>query len=71
MEQGHFLFPEVSVTPQPGRVVAFQPRGARTAGRLRGDGLAQRLRHDVDRHVAHRRRMLEHLQTQTAGAGRE
>jgi hypothetical protein len=72
MEQGHFLFPEVAETPRQARVVVFQPRAARmSAGRLNGDGLAVRLRHDVERHVAHRRRMLEHLQSQAAGAGRE
>lgn len=60
------------MTARPGRVVAFQPRAARlAAGRLRGDGLAQRLRHDVERQVVHRRRMLEHLQAQAVGAGRE
>ena len=72
MEQGHFLFPEDQMTTRPARVVAFQPRAVRMAGgRMRGDGLAQRLRHDVERQVAHRRRMLEHLQAQSAGAGRE
>ena len=72
MEQAHFLFPEVIEAPRPARVVAFQPRAARmAAGRLSGEGLAVRLRHDVERQVAHRRRMLEHLQSQAAGAGRE
>jgi hypothetical protein len=65
MEQGQFTFPEVSVSAEPARVVQFKPRQAR--GRLNGDGLAARLRGDVERQVAHRRRMLEHLQSQAGG----
>ena len=67
MEQGQIVFPEVEVINEPGRVerpatiVQFKPRHAK--GRLNGDGLAQRLRRDVERQVAHRRRMLAHLQS--------
>lgn len=68
MEQGQIVFPEVEVRNEPARperpatVVPFKPRQAK--GRLKGDGLAQRLRSDVERQVAHRRRMLAHLQSQ-------
>ncbi len=71
MEQAQILFPEPALTPDPSRVIPFaprQPRNGRRAGeraRLSGDGLAQRLRRDVERQIAHRRRMLAHLQ-QTA-----
>lgn len=69
MEQGHILFPDTpAVQERPTRVVPFQPRASRrpreSAGRLSGEGLAQRLRHDVERQIAHRRRMLAHLEAQ-------
>lgn len=59
MEQTQTLFPD--------NIIAFQPRPDRSRPResgrrhLDGDGLAQRLRCDVERHIAHRRRMLAHL----------
>lgn len=68
MEQGHIFFPEVMVAAEPARVVQFKPRQVK--GRLNGDGLAQRLRSDVERQVAHRRRMLAHLQA-SAGTQRK
>jgi hypothetical protein len=67
MEQAQSLFPE--------NVLQFQPRpeGRRSRdsgrGHLDGDGLAHRLRRDVERQVAHRRRMLEHLESQRPHAG--
>ena len=61
MEQAHFLFPDTVVQFSSAR---RSGRTARSGGRLSGDGLADRLRHDVERHIAHRRRMLEHLQSQ-------
>lgn len=71
MEQGRILFPDIthSVAPAP-RVVRFEPRQLRRAGpsRLSGEGLADRLRHDVERQIAHRRRMLAHLSAQTRRA---
>lgn len=84
MEQAQILFPELaepavpaaqSAPPQAPRaadVLRFRPRQARaSATRLSGDGLAVRLKHDVERQVAHRRRMLAHLQSQARVAGRE
>ena len=68
MEQAQSLFPE--------NIIPFQPRPearrVRDAGRghLDGQGLAQRLRRDVERQIAHRRRMLDHLESQTRQAGR-
>lgn len=68
-------FPEIAPTlepslPQPGSraVIRFAPRPAgrprRDTSRLDGDGLAARLRRDVERQLAHRRRMLDHLRAQ-------
>lgn len=70
MEQAQILFPEPALTPEPSRVVQFQPRATRRmrdASRLSGEGLAQRLRHDVERQIAHRRRMLAHMEGQSSG----
>lgn len=72
MEQGHILFPDTPAAPErPARIVPFPPRASRrpreSAGRLSGEGLAQRLRHDVERQIAHRRRMLAHLQSSEHG----
>jgi hypothetical protein len=70
MEQAQILFPDLP-SPGPSRVVQFQARPSRRtprdapAGRLNGEGLAQRLRSDVQRQLAHRRRMLEHLEAQS------
>jgi hypothetical protein len=75
MEQGQMPFPEIAPTlesslPRTGRrpVIRFEPRPAgrprREASRLEGDGLAARLRQDVERQLAHRRRMLDHLRAQ-------
>ncbi|MEX2272496.1 MAG: hypothetical protein WD690_13565 [Vicinamibacterales bacterium] len=64
MEQAQILFPD--------NIVQFQPRAStprsREAGprHLNGDGLAQRLRRDVERQLAHRRRMLAHLESAQA-----
>jgi hypothetical protein len=66
MEQGRIIFPELTEAPAQARVVAFRPRQVK--GRLNGDGLAHRLRRDVERQVAHRRRMLAHLQAQAGGS---
>jgi len=74
MEQAQILFPEPAFTPEPSRVIPFEPRQSRTGrragdrARLSGDGLAQRLRRDVERQIAHRRRMLAHLQQTSAVA---
>lgn len=75
MDQAQILFPEPAFTPAASRVVPFQPREPRRArerrdSRLSGDGLAERLRSDVERQIAHRRRMLAHLQTQAPAAAR-
>ena len=63
MEQAQIQFPDniITFTPRP------EGRRPRETGRghLDGDGLAQRLRRDVERQVAHRRRMLKHLEAQT------
>ena len=75
MEQGQMPFPEIAPAlepslARPGRraVIRFEPRPAgrprREAARLDGDGLAARLRQDVERQLAHRRRMLDHLRAQ-------
>ena len=62
MAHAQSLFPE--------NIIPFQPRpearGPRSTGRrhLDGDGLAERLRRDVERQITHRRRMLEHLESQ-------
>lgn len=64
---GQLVFPELESVPAPAarpNVVPFRPRhaaGRRRASRLDGEGLAVRLREDVQRLVAHRRRMLAHL----------
>lgn len=68
---GQLVFPEIAAEPEvagvPGRgaVIPFTPRPAgrrrREPSRLDGAGLATRLRHDVERVIAHRRRMLDHL----------
>ena len=67
---GQLVFPEIDAAPEAparGAVIRFTPRPAggrrREPGRLDGTGLASRLRHDVERMIAHRRRMLAHLQT--------
>ncbi|HUF23155.1 MAG TPA: hypothetical protein VMN81_03425 [Vicinamibacterales bacterium] len=69
MEQAHILFPDLPSEPVAARVVQFQPRQAaravRDPRRLSGDGLAQRLRRDVQRQIDHRRRMLAHLEAQS------
>lgn len=68
MEQGQILFPELTTPVETrAKVVPFAPRQLkRTAtSRLSGDGLAARLRHDVERQLAHRRRMLAHLSSQS------
>jgi hypothetical protein len=77
---GQLVFPEIDVTeaaptPVPGApappasVIRFKPRPAATRrperGRLDGAGLASRLKSDVERMVAHRRRMLSHLMKQS------
>ena len=66
---GQLVFPEIDSAPEPlarGAVIPFTPRPAgsrrREPSRLDGTGLASRLRHDVERMIAHRRRMLAHLQ---------
>lgn len=59
MEQAQILFPDNIITFQPRPAASRRPR---EAARLDGEGLAQRLRHDVERHLAHRRRMLAHLE---------
>ena len=70
MEQGHMLFPELTESQPPVRraVIRFTPRPAgqarREPSRLDGTGLATRLRRDVERQIAHRRRMLGHLEGQ-------
>lgn len=71
MEQGHMPFPELAqpsaapAAPARSQVIRFTPRPAgqprREASRLGGDGLAARLRRDVERQIAHRRKMLGHL----------
>ena len=70
--EGQLVFPEINAAPESpaGRaVIPFTPRPAgtrrRVASRLDGTGLASRLRHDVERMIAHRRRMLSHLATQS------
>lgn len=62
------VFPEIDAAPEVparGSVIRFTPRPAgsrrREPSRLDGTGLASRLRHDVERMIAHRRRMLDHL----------
>ena len=70
MEQAQILFPElIPAGAGPSRVVPFQPRPSRRiprdGSRLGGEGLAQRLRRDVERQIAHRRRMLAHLEAQS------
>lgn len=69
---GQLVFPEIDAAPNVpdvprGAVIRFTPRPAgsrrREPTRLDGAGLAARLRHDVERMIAHRRRMLAHLQT--------
>ena len=70
---GQLVFPEIDAAPAApavparGSVIRFTPRPAgsrrREPSRLDGAGLAARLRHDVERMIAHRRRMLAHLQT--------
>lgn len=67
---GQLVFPEIDAAPGAparGAVIPFTPRAAgsrrREPSRLDGAGLASRLRHDVERMTAHRRRMLAHLQT--------
>ena len=67
---GQLVFPEITAEPAGparGAVIPFTPRPAgsrrREPSRLDGAGLATRLRHDVERMVAHRRRMLAHCQT--------
>jgi hypothetical protein len=74
---GQLVFPEIDAAPEPparGAVIPFTPRPAgsrrREPSRLDGAGLASRLRHDVERMTAHRRRMLAHLQT-AGGYSRE
>ena len=74
---GQLVFPEIDAAPAPsarGAVIPFTPRPAgsrrREPSRLDGAGLASRLRHDVERMTAHRRRMLAHLQT-AGGYSRE
>ena len=68
---GQLVFPEIDAPPAPvpASVIRFTPRPAgtrrREPSRLDGAGLAVRLRHDVERMVAHRRRMLSHLMTQS------
>lgn len=58
------LFPENILPFQP----RPEPRRPRDISRLHldGEGLAQRLRRDVERQIAHRRRMLAHLESKTA-----
>jgi len=68
MEQAQSLFPENILQFQP-RPEGRRPRDA-SRGHLDGEGLAQRLRCDVERQIAHRRRMLGHLERQTRQAGR-
>jgi len=76
MEQGHMLFPELAAPQPPVRreVIRFTPRPAgqarREPSRLDGTGLATRLRRDVERQIAHRRRMLGHLERQTSVNGK-
>ena len=70
------LFPELaeplapSQTPARAQVIRFKPRPSgqarREMSRLDGDGLAARLRRDVERQIAHRRRMLGHLERSVA-----
>jgi len=73
---GQLPFPELASAPaRTGRpkVITFAPRPAarrRQASRLDGEGLAERLQHDVQRLVAHRRRMLAHLRG-TVGYSRD
>ena len=80
MTHEHLLFPElaeplpavVPVTPSQVRreVIRFTPRPSgyarREPSRLDGNGLANRLRRDVERQLAHRRRMLGHLEGQAS-----
>lgn len=75
------LFPELAEPQAPpkaparAQVIRFKPRPAsqlrretpREVSRLGGDGLAARLRRDVERQIAHRRRMLGHLERQRNG----
>jgi len=69
MEQGRILFPDITHAESTGRVVRFEPRPlGRQSSRLSGKGLADRLRRDVERQIAHRRRMLAHLSSQTRRA---
>ncbi|MDQ3071160.1 MAG: hypothetical protein M3R55_15700 [Acidobacteriota bacterium] len=59
MEQPQILFPDTVIPFQPRR--ERRPAGEGRKSRLEGEGLADRLRHDVQRQIAHRRRMLAHL----------
>jgi hypothetical protein len=83
MEQGHMLFPELATPPAPAAppdpparrdVIRFMPRPSgyarREPSRLDGTGLANRLRRDVERQIAHRRRMLGHLEGQRSVNGK-
>jgi hypothetical protein len=77
MSHGPMLFPELAEPKAPpqqaprAQVIRFTPRPAgqprREASRLDGDGLALRLRRDVERQLAHRRRMLGYLEEQRNG----
>ena len=81
MEQGHMLFPELAeptAAPQAAaraQVIRFKPRPAgqprRETSRLDGDGLAARLRRDVERQLAHRRKMLGYLEERATFHSRE
>ena len=69
MSHEHMLFPELADPQPPVRreVIRFTPRPAsqrREPSRLDGNGLANRLRRDVERQLAHRRRMLGFLEQQ-------
>lgn len=78
MAHAPMLFPELAepsaapAAPPRSQVIRFTPRPAgprrrdssRDVARLGGDGLAARLRRDVERQLAHRRRMLGHLEGQ-------
>ena len=75
MDHGHMLFPELAEPQPPVRrdVIRFTPRPAgyarRETSRLDGTGLANRLRRDVERQLAHRRRMLGFLEKQRSVNG--
>lgn len=71
MEQRQIVFPEISEPVEAiSNVVRFEPRQLRrrAPSRLSGNGLADRLRRDVERQVEHRRRMLAHLSAQARQA---